>query len=278
MLTGKTEPIAPEKRATLTKHFLTKGGAEIATAKRRIALLLALALAVVAYAAVAELAGATHPRPKGATPFKVSLVPTYNPCTAPNRTHGPPLAFPSCSPPAQTSGFVTVGTPDANGAAANSVGSIRIDVIVGVPGPPNDSDVIVTPQMTDVRCKAGTSSCGNANAAGGPDYTGWLQGNATITITDHFNAVQSGGGIDPATVVDIPWPMSFNCASTADTSIGAVCKVTTQCTRPDCSNIRDGDRTVVGITQLQVFDGGPDGIIGTPNGNTLFAVQGLFVP
>ena len=43
-------------------------------------------------------------------------------------------------------------------------------------------------------------------------------------------------------------------------------------------HVRDGDRTVVGITQLQVFDGGPDGIIGTPNGNTLFAIQGLFVP
>ena len=144
--------------------------------------------------------------------------------------------------------------------------------------PPNDSDIITNPQITDVRCKTGTSTCGNANAAGGPDYTGSLQGNAMVRITDHFNAVEWGGGTDPGTVVEIPFPINMNCASTADTSIGAVCKYATACTLPDCSSVRDGNRTVVGITQLQVFDGGPDGLIGTPNGNTLFAVQGLFVP
>ena len=222
-------------------------------------------------------AQATHPRPKGATPLRVPLVPAYAQCTAPNRTHGPPLAFASCNPPMQSSPHLTVGTLDANAAAANSVGSIRIDVVVGVPGPPNDSDLIIAPQITDVRCKTGTSTCGNANAAGGPDYTGSLQGNATIRITDHFNAVEWGGGTDPATM-EIPWPITFYCASTADTSIGAVCNYTFPCTRPNCSNVRDGDRTVVEIPQFQVFDGGPDGNVGTADGNTLFAVQGLFIP
>ena len=78
---------------------------------------LALALAALGALVVAQLAGALHPRPTGATPVRVSLVPAYEPCTSPNRTHGPPLAFPSCSPPVQTSDFLTVGTPDANGAA-----------------------------------------------------------------------------------------------------------------------------------------------------------------
>ena len=41
----------------------------------------------------------THVRPAGATPFRVPLVPAAKHCTAPNRTHGPPLAFPSCNPP-----------------------------------------------------------------------------------------------------------------------------------------------------------------------------------
>ena len=36
--------------------------------------------------------------PKGATPYDAFLVPAFVPCTAPNRTHGPPLAFDSCSP------------------------------------------------------------------------------------------------------------------------------------------------------------------------------------
>ena len=35
-----------------------------------------------------------YPRPKGATPTRVSLVPAYRQCTSPDRTHGPPLAFP----------------------------------------------------------------------------------------------------------------------------------------------------------------------------------------
>ena len=41
----------------------------------------------------------SYPRPKSATPFKVSLVPAYTQCTAPNRTHGPPLDSESCNPP-----------------------------------------------------------------------------------------------------------------------------------------------------------------------------------
>ena len=45
--------------------------------------------------------GSGYPRPKGASPMRGSLVPAYEPCTAPNRTHGPPLAFPSCAPPAR---------------------------------------------------------------------------------------------------------------------------------------------------------------------------------
>src|SRR5687767_10396472 len=112
----------------------------------------ALVLAALLVLVVAQLAGASHPRPKSASPVKVSVVPAYEQCTAPNRTHGPPLAFRSCSPPVQASDFLTVGTPDANGAAANSVGSVELRVIVGNPGPPEDSDIILKLDITDVRC------------------------------------------------------------------------------------------------------------------------------
>ena len=50
-----------------------------------------------------------YPRPKGATPFRASLVPAYIACASPNRTHGPPLAFASCSPPQQRSAVLTTG-------------------------------------------------------------------------------------------------------------------------------------------------------------------------
>jgi len=82
---------------------------------------LAIGLGALAVVSITQIASASHVRPKGATPMLVSLVPAYKVCTAPNRTHGTPLAFPSCNPPVQASNFLTVGTPDANGAGAHSV-------------------------------------------------------------------------------------------------------------------------------------------------------------
>ena len=41
--------------------------------------------------------------------------------------------------------------------------------------------------------------------------------------------------------------------------------------------VKDGDRQVVQMGQVQVFDGGPDGDVQTAD-NSLFAVQGVFVP
>ena len=248
------------------------------TAKVRFALPPALVLAVLVPMLAAQVAGATHPRPKGATPIRIPLVPAYNQCTAPNRTHGPPLAFPSCNPPVSPSSFLTVGTPDANGAAANSVGFIKFEVQVGAPGPPSDSNVFLTLNVTDVRCKGGTTACGNANAVGGPDYVGDLQANTMIRLTDHYNATTAGGGTDPATVVDIPMPITAHCSNTADTSIGGTCMISssTQPMIPDPCGC-EGMRMVVELTQIKVSDGGPDGIAGS-NDNTQFLSGGLFIP
>jgi len=245
--------------------------------RKRMVLPVAFAAAALVMMAVASLASATHPRPKGATPLRVSMVPAFNQCTTPNRTHGPPLAFPSCNPPVQSSTAITVGTPDANGAAANSEGFVKLEVFIGVPGPPDDSDVFIAANITDVRCKAGTTACGSANAADGADYTGGLQGNATIRITDHFNAIAAGGGTDPATVVDIPYPINAACAATASTAIGATCTANTSANAAVPGAVKDGKRAIVEVGQIQVSDGGPDGIVGTTP-NTLFAVQGIFIP
>src|SRR5207302_10954758 len=93
----------------------------------------------------------SYPRPKGATPLRASLVPAYQPCTSPNEQHGAPLSSNSCSPPAQASPNLTVGTLDANGAPANSVGSVRFDVKNNAPPTPND--VLIDVSTTDVRCR-----------------------------------------------------------------------------------------------------------------------------
>ena len=53
-----------------------------------------------------------YPRPAGASPLRISLVPAFNKCTAPNREHGPPLAHPSCAPPQPGSPNLTVGVGD----------------------------------------------------------------------------------------------------------------------------------------------------------------------
>jgi hypothetical protein len=257
---------------------IAPGGAEgRGMGKKQLTISLAIAFGALAAMMIASVAQATHARPKGATPIRVSVVPAYNACTAPNRTHGPPLAFPSCNPPVQSSTSLTVGTPDANGATANSTAFIKLDVKVGVVGPPDDSDVNITADSTDIRCKAGVTACGSANTADGPDYTGQLQGNATIRITDHYNAVAPGGGTDAATVVDIPFPVPATCAATADASIGARCSTNTSANATVPGSVLDAKRAIVEIGQITITDGGPDGQNGTTP-NTLFGVQGIFIP
>jgi hypothetical protein len=249
--------------------------------KPRTLVLLATAISAVMSLVAAEMASATHPRPLAASPITSSLVPTFNECTGTgNRTHGPPLVFPSCNPPVQKSANLTIGTFDANGANSNGKASLRIAVKVGVPGPPEDSDVKLTATSTDIRCKAGNAACGAANAADGADYTGEVQGNAQIRITDHWNAVAPGGGPDAATVQDIPFPVTATCAATAgNTAIGSTCSINTTANAvlPGVP-VKDGKRANVEIEQVQITDGGPDGVMGTPAGNTLFAVQGIFIP
>jgi hypothetical protein len=244
------------------------------TLDRKTSILLA-AVAGVGLLIAAQIAGATHPRPKSATPVRVSLVPAYEPCTAPNVTHGPPLGFPSCAPPVQSSNYLTVGTPDANGAPANSEGSVRLWVYGGVPETPDDAQVRISGNITDVRCKAGVSACGSANFYDGPDYTGELGGFATVRLTDHLNGPNYN---QAATVVDIPVPFTLSCSSTSDPSIGSTCAFPvsgTECL--GCFPPKDGTRQVAALTQIEVRDGGADGLVSTA-GNTLFMVQGVFTP
>ena len=110
----------------------------MATAKRRMVLPLALAVGAMGLMVMTSIAGASHPRPQGATPLLVPLVPAFKQCATTNRTHGPPLAFPSCNPPVPSSNFVTVGTPDANGAPAKSQGFVKV-AVRAVSGPPSDA-------------------------------------------------------------------------------------------------------------------------------------------
>ena len=131
-----------------------------------------------------------YPRPKGASPLQVPLVPAYRECTAPNSQHGPPLAHPSCNPPAQESSALTVGTIDANGFAANSVASVRFAVLARRPVDAGRRSRRRVPlSATDVRCAATGAGCPGGL---GTDYAGQVLVTTTLRITDRDNDVGTG--------------------------------------------------------------------------------------
>jgi hypothetical protein len=208
---------------------------------------------------------AGYPRPRGAGPLSVSLVPAFAPCTSPNRTHGAPLAFPACAPPAQTSGSLTVGTGDANGNGAASVGFVTLKALPRSPDPDvEDADVQITLSLTDVR-SAGSLA----------DYTGELQGQVTVRLTDYAQAAPTTN--PPQTVQDFPTTFTAPCAATASGTIGGTCSANTTAEALVPGMVRKFNRAVWELGPVLVYDGGPDGDAETP-GNTLFARQGLFIP
>jgi hypothetical protein len=229
------------------------------------------AIALTAAIAV-QPAGATHVRPKAATPFLVPLVPAYQECTTPNRVHASPLTYGACNPPVQSSPNLTVGTPDANGAAAKSVGSARFKVI-GAPGGADDEDVQMTFGVTDVRCQAGVTACGSTNTVAGPDYTGELEANTPMQITDH-----AGGPTGEATtMLQIDFPFSMPCNATADTTVGSSCSVATTMNTQVPGAVHDSRRNTTELDGVTVWDGGQDGDILSPDNSIVF-VQGVFAP
>ena len=191
--------------------------------KRAVAALAASVLLVLP-----ALASGTHPRPKGASPVRASLVPAYEQCTAPDRTHGAPLAFPSCSGPQQVS----------------------------------DLD------LTDVGCQGTSAGC----TGPGEDYAGSLEARITIQMTDHDNAG------DPATVQPFSFTFEVPCGTTADTTVGSTCSIHIPFSELVGVWVADDQRTVWELDRLQLWDGGADGDGLTPGDNTLFAIQGIFIP
>jgi plastocyanin len=207
--------------------------------------------------------GPSYPRPKGATPIRVPLTMAFKPCASPNRTHGPPLASPSCSGPVPESAWLTVGTPDANGAAANSSGSLSLTTQVGNPSTTADeADVLVISSLTDVRNKAGLT-----------DYTGQLQARIALRLTDR----NTQPSLNEPSTGDTTFNITVPCAGTASTTIGSTCSVTTTADAIIPGMVPEGKRSVWQVGKVDVYDGGPDGVVST-NDNTLFADQGIFVP
>ncbi|HZO59651.1 MAG TPA: PQQ-dependent sugar dehydrogenase [Solirubrobacterales bacterium] len=208
---------------------------------------------------------AGYPRPQTAQSVRVSLVPAFQQCTAPDLVHGPPLGFGSCGLPVQRSAQLTIGTPDVNGASAESTGDASLRVMPGDPDTPADeADAMLRIRITDVRRLAGLA-----------DYTGQLQAAVGLRITDRDNPAAAGS---PAgTVQDSTFTWTVPCTATADTTIGSTCSIVTTADAVTPGAVVEGMRAVWELGHVRVYDGGPDGAAGTVP-NTLFASQGLFVP
>jgi hypothetical protein len=202
--------------------------------------------------------GGGYPRPKGATPLRVPLVPAYQGCSSSNRTHGAPLSFPSCAPPIQASQALTIGTPDANGQPAASIGSVTLRVFsCPLCEAPINADVRISASLSDVRNRADLT-----------DYTGELQGLLALRITDRFNSASSmDPPVDAATVQDLSFKFAVPCAATSDATGGA-CDVSTSANALEPGSVNDGDRTIWEVGQVSLYDA---------NG-AAFASQGVFVP
>jgi Beta-propeller repeat len=195
-----------------------------------------------------------YPRPKGATPISVSLVPAYAACSSPNGTHGAPLSYPSCAPPAQTSGLLTMGTPDANGLAADFIGRVVLRVMAGNPSTiDNEANVGINVDLDGIHRRDTLAL-----------YSGKLALEVAVRVTD----ITRGR----VTVEDRELPF----ATITCTNGSCHDFATLNGALPDA--IREGRRAIWQLDQIKVYDPGPDGDPATPGDNVLFATQGVFVP
>jgi len=283
--------------------------------RRRVAFL-APASALLLSLIVAAVASAyPHPLPGGGKTISSAVVPAFKPCTiaGSNGTHGAPLAFPSCSPPVVSSDNLIVRTQGSasllirvycHAAPRDPASSSPAPADNGGAPPcgtPTDTsweDVKLSGTGHDVRCRTpvAATKCAVANAAGTqPDYTGQVVGISDIRITDANN---TGVGTD-ATVVypgggDVPFAAGTACVSTPDTAIGSNCNFNTTANTIVPDVVVEGKQAVVQTGQVQIWDGGADGIeAGNPlpgaiaacppscfpdTDSDLFATQGIYIP
>jgi hypothetical protein len=142
---------------------------------------------------------------------------------------------------------------------------VRLDVLAGNPGTPADeADVAITTSITDVRKVSNPST----------DYTGELDGEWSIRITDKLSGVSHTEG---ATMSILPLAFPVPCTATGDTTIGGTCALATTADALTAGMVREGARSNWELGEIDLNDGGPDGIASTQD-NGRFAVQGIFVP
>jgi hypothetical protein len=208
--------------------------------------------------------------PAGASQLTVALVPnlrqTINATQCAARggaesTHGAPLSFTSCDPPAYVPGTQARLGPLGQGNASLTV--IPGDTVT----PADEADVAISITASDVRA-----------IAGGGDYAPNASG-ADVTLVERWRLsdADNGASSDPATTVDFDFPVGADCVASADPARGSTCSASTTADSVMPGSIVEGKDMVVQVHRVRVDDSGANG---TPNDadDRAFAQQGIFVP
>jgi hypothetical protein len=129
----------------------------------------------------------------------------------------------------------------------------------------------VSVSLTDIRCVALGPGCSAGALA---DYTDDLRLVAPLQITD-----KNSYGAGAATARSFALRANVPCTATADTSTGSICSLTTTLDGIFGNGaVVEQKRATWEITNVNVFDGGADGVASTDGDNRLFAEPGLFFP
>jgi uncharacterized repeat protein (TIGR01451 family) len=220
-------------------------------------------------------AAPNYPRPGGASPIRVPLVPAFRECLPAdqNSNHVAPLELDSCNPRVRESNQLTLGNTGAGQASA------RIGVQPGNAATPADeADVNIAVSATDVRL-----------LSSGADYTGKVVLAAKLRMTDRANG---SIGTLPGTMEDVDFALPVDCVATASTSTGATCSLTATADTLVPGFAIEKRRTIMSVLSVSLLDAGIDGVV-TPQVDPLglgcpptcgtgdekvFLGQGVFTP
>jgi hypothetical protein len=180
--------------------------------------------------------------------------------------HGPGFEHPSCNPPVQTSPHLTVGTPDANGMAANWKAWLNVKTIQGIPSTTEDeANVRFHSKFFDV-FRTGSMI----------RYNRELRMEVRMRVTDKWNSPHPGGAGPGTGEFTLAWTVP--CFRRPGTTAGGECGIAFKIDSILPGMAREGARAIWELDQIRAYDGGADDDGDTTADNQLLAVQGLFVP
>ena len=124
--------------------------------------------------------------------------------------------------------------------------------IVGAAGPPEDSNVQLNINVSDVLCRAANAACPSGALT---DYAGKVLVSFDLRLTDKYNGSPL---VESATTQDMTLRIPVQCNTTATTD-GGRCQTITTVNAFYPGAVLDTKRAVWGLSQLRVLDPGPNG-------------------